>query len=372
MPRLSTTDLRAAIARIARVPQLLVALRLRRHAGAARRRPDRRPAPLPEAVAAIRALASLPQTTVAVISGRALRDLAALSRLPSEVHLVGSHGSEFDVGFVQRLAPELVALRDPAARRAARDRRARTRASAWRRSRPASPCTSAAPTREVGERALEAVRCGPATWPDIHVTHGKDVDRAVACSRPTRARPSTRCAPSRRPAPCSSSATTSPTRTRSRSCTAPTSASRSAPGETPAAYRVDDPIDAVRVLGAPARDAPALALRRARGADRAALHARQRLDGGAAHARRARSPGSAIPGPDSAAVFADLLGGERGRALLGRAGRATGIPLGQRYRPGTMTVETRWSGLTVTDWLTACRRRRRAERARTARPSSAC
>src|SRR5207245_920758 len=27
------------------------------------------------------------------------------------------------------------------------------------------------------------------------------------------------------------------------------------------------------------------------------------------------------------------------------------IPLGQRYRPGTMTVETRWSGLTVTDWL---------------------
>ena len=26
-------------------------------------------------------------------------------------------------------------------------------------------------------------------------------------------------------------------------------------------------------------------------------------------------------------------------------------PLGHRYRSGTMTVETRWSGLTVTDWL---------------------
>ena len=36
----------------------------------------------------------------------------------------------------------------------------------------------------------------------------------------------------------------------------------------------------------PARDAPALALRRARGADRAPLHARQRLDRGAAGARR--------------------------------------------------------------------------------------
>src|SRR5207244_9904515 len=67
--------------------------------------------PLPEAVAAIRALAALPQTTVAVISGRALRDLAALSRLPSEVYLVGSHGSEFDVGFVDALPPERQRLR---------------------------------------------------------------------------------------------------------------------------------------------------------------------------------------------------------------------------------------------------------------------
>src|SRR5256886_4905035 len=69
--------------------------------------------PLPEAVAAVRALAALPQTTVAVVSGRALRDLATLSRLPREVHLVGSHGSEFDVGFVQPLAPDLVDLRTP-------------------------------------------------------------------------------------------------------------------------------------------------------------------------------------------------------------------------------------------------------------------
>src|ERR687885_560385 len=67
--------------------------------------------PPPEAVAAIRALAALPQTTVAVISGRALRDLAALSRLPSEVYLVGSHGSEFDVGFVEALPEDRMRLR---------------------------------------------------------------------------------------------------------------------------------------------------------------------------------------------------------------------------------------------------------------------
>src|SRR5581483_11939416 len=59
--------------------------------------------PRPESVGALRALAGLHETTAAVISGRALRDLATLSRLPAEVHLVGSHGSEFDVGFVHAL-----------------------------------------------------------------------------------------------------------------------------------------------------------------------------------------------------------------------------------------------------------------------------
>jgi len=102
-------ELRAAVTRIARVPLLLVACDYDGTLAPIVQDPTEA-VPLPEAVAAVRTLASLPQTTVAVVSGRALRDLAALSRLPSEVHLVGSHGSEFDVGFVQRLAPELVDL----------------------------------------------------------------------------------------------------------------------------------------------------------------------------------------------------------------------------------------------------------------------
>src|SRR6478609_12085437 len=99
-------DLRAALGRIARVPQLLIGCD---YDGTLAPLVDDPAAagPLPEAVAAVRALAALPQTVVAVISGRALRDLATLSRLPSEVHLVGSHGSEFDLGFIQRLEPEL-------------------------------------------------------------------------------------------------------------------------------------------------------------------------------------------------------------------------------------------------------------------------
>src|SRR5918995_3392821 len=102
--------LRSAITQLARIPQLLVACDYDGTLAPIVEDPAAA-APIPEAVAALRSLASLPQTTVAVVSGRALRDLAAMSRLPSEVHLVGSHGSEFDVGFVTRLEPHLVELR---------------------------------------------------------------------------------------------------------------------------------------------------------------------------------------------------------------------------------------------------------------------
>jgi trehalose 6-phosphate phosphatase len=56
------------------------------------------------------------------------------------------------------------------------------------------------------------------------------------------------------------------------------------------------------------------------------------------------------PGPDSAAVFADLVGGAGAGHFSVRPER-NGLPLGQRYVPGTMTVQTRWSQLLVSDYL---------------------
>lgn len=64
------------------------------------------------AVAAMRALAEQANTHVAVVSGRSLRDLATLSRLPEEIRLIGSHGSEFDLGFAASLSPDLTARRN--------------------------------------------------------------------------------------------------------------------------------------------------------------------------------------------------------------------------------------------------------------------
>ena len=55
--------------------------------------------PVDESATALRALAALPNTHTAVMSARPLRDLAADSRLPREVHLVGSNGAEFDSEF---------------------------------------------------------------------------------------------------------------------------------------------------------------------------------------------------------------------------------------------------------------------------------
>ena len=101
--------LRQALATVARSPQLLVACDYDGTLAPVTGDPWS-VRPLPEAASALRSLALLPATTSAVISGRALRELAAMSRLPGEVHLIGSHGSEFDIGFAHALDPRARAL----------------------------------------------------------------------------------------------------------------------------------------------------------------------------------------------------------------------------------------------------------------------
>jgi trehalose-phosphatase len=165
--------LRAAVARVARVPVLLVACDYDGTLAPIVEDPTKA-VPLHQAVIALRDLAGLPQTSAAVISGRALRDLAALSRLPGEVHLVGSHGSEFDVGFVdaldaeaQQLRTELVDTLKGLVHRREGVRLEIKPASVAVHVRGASP--------EDSQAVLEAVRTGPARWPGITVTRGKEV-----------------------------------------------------------------------------------------------------------------------------------------------------------------------------------------------------
>ena len=339
-------ELRAAVARVARVPVLLVACDYDGTLAPIVADPTKA-VPLSEAVAAVRALASLPQTTVAVISGRALRDLAALSRLPSEVHLVGSHGSEFDVGFVDALAPEAQQLRTELVETL----------SALVRRRPGvrlevKPASVAVHTRaaapDVAAVVLEAIRTGPATWPGINVTHGKEVvELSVIATHKGMAVDALRTQISASAVVFIGDDVTD--ENAFAHLHGPDAGVKVGPGETRARYRVRDPYDAARVM--------ALLLQ----------HRRQWLFGERSvpierHSMLANgrtvglvTPDARVtwlchPRPDSAAIFADLLGDSSAGHFTIRPEREV-LPLGQRYRPGTMTVETRWSGLTVTDWL---------------------
>ncbi|MEZ5249504.1 MAG: trehalose-phosphatase [Ilumatobacteraceae bacterium] len=63
--------------------------------------------PWSPSIEVLRRLAALPHTTVAVVSGRSLTDLRALSHLGDVAILIGSHGAEFGDGGVDGLDPDV-------------------------------------------------------------------------------------------------------------------------------------------------------------------------------------------------------------------------------------------------------------------------
>ncbi len=339
-------ELRAAIGRIARVPQLLVACDYDGTLAPIVEDPSKA-VPLPESVAAVRALAALPQTTVAVVSGRALRDLAALSRLPSEVHLVGSHGSEFDIGFVERLSPELIAVRTRL-----RDALREIAASHPGVRLERKPASVAVHTRgvdpQVAAAVIEAVRGGPATWDGVTVTQGKEViELSVVATHKGTAVDQLRTQLSASAVLFIGDDVTD--ENAFGNLHGPDVGIKIGPGETKAQYRVAEPLEAARVLG--------LLLETRRhwlfGERAVPIERHSMLANGRTVALltpEAKVTWLCNPKPDSAAIFADLVGGSPA-GYFSVAPERGGIPLGQRYRSGTMTVETRWSGLTVTDWL---------------------
>ncbi len=168
----SLGDLGERIRHLARVPTLLVASDY-----------DGTIAPLVDdpmtavanrdAAAALRSLAELANTHVAAISGRSLRDLATLSHFPEEIRLVGSHGSEFDLGFASQLSPELV------------HRRRELTDAVKELGQKYSARVEEKPTGvtfhlrmlddDAAVRARDELVRGPASWDGIHTRTGHDV-----------------------------------------------------------------------------------------------------------------------------------------------------------------------------------------------------
>ncbi|AKK29654.1 trehalose-phosphatase [Mycobacterium sp. EPa45] len=165
-------DLRRALTAVAHVPRLLVASDFDGTVAPIVSNPaDARP--IPAAAAALARLATLESTSAALISGRALSTLRELSGAPAEVHLVGSHGAEFDADFLDAI--------DDAAKQQLTELKQTLTALAERypgatvEKKPVSVAfhvrnTAPAHAQQALDDALDAVR----NW-DIHVTEGKAV-----------------------------------------------------------------------------------------------------------------------------------------------------------------------------------------------------
>jgi trehalose 6-phosphate phosphatase len=303
--------------------------------------------PLPEAVAALRSLAGLPETTTAVISGRALRELAVMSRLPAEVHLVGSHGSEFDIGFVRALEEPVRALLDRLVREL-HELTAREPGVVLE-VKPASVAVHVRQARAaVAGRVLARLRSGPGTWDGVHVTEGSAVlELSVVQTDKGEALDAVRHQSGATGAVVLGDDNSSEEMFSRLS--GPDLGVKVGAGSTLAPYRIADSAAVAAVLSFLAEERRTWLY----GEQAPPIERLSMLGNGRSVALvtpDARVCWQCLPGPASGAVFADLLGGPSAGHFSIRPQHA-GLPLGQRYVTGTMTVETRWSRLLVTDYL---------------------
>jgi trehalose 6-phosphate phosphatase len=339
-------ELRRAICQLARTPRLLVASDYDGTLAPIVSDPEQA-RPLPESVNALRSLASLHETTSAVISGRALRDLATLSRLPGEVHLVGSHGSEFDVGFVHALDATAKAL----LRRmeAELEEIVDSHEGVHLEVKPASVAVHVRRAdASVGETVLAAVRSGPCTWEGVQVTEGKAViELAVVETNKGQALDILRHQVGATAAIFLGDDVTDEKAFARLS--GPDVGIRVGAGESLAEHYVNDPADVATVLAFLLEERRAwLHGDQAVPIERLTMLANERSV--ALVTPDAKVNWLCHPEPDSAAIFADLLGGPAAGHFSIKPEHGS-LPLGQRYLPGTMIVETRWSRLLVTDYL---------------------
>lgn len=300
-----------------------------------------------EALVALKALAAMPQTHVAIISGRSLRDLAGRTREVDDAHLVGSHGSEFEPGFAQSIPPEALALFE---RLTVRLRElAASGAGLTLEEKPASLALHYRNADEgVAQAALAAILRDPAGWPGVHVRHGKkvielsivDTNKGAALRR-IRQRVG------------ASAVVFLGDDTTDEDAFAtiggPDIGVKVGPGETAARFRVAETVDVARLLAR-------LAERRSEwvaGAHAPAIEQHSLLSDQRTVALvdpRARVVWLCLPRIDSSAVFAELLGGPTA-GFFEASPAPDAPPPQQRYLADSFVLESSWSNLRVTDYL---------------------
>ncbi|MBO1267841.1 trehalase-like domain-containing protein [Arthrobacter cavernae] len=302
--------------------------------------------PLGSAAVALRALAALPNTHAAVISGRSLRDLAAVSRLPAEVHLVGSYGAEFDMAFAYGipLATELLLQQAAMALNEAVGFEKgisieRKPVAVGVHTRPATPAVAAKVTRQAEEIAREL---GLFFMVDGSVLDLSVVEPAKdAALEQLRTRLGASAALFAGDADSDEHAIGT--------LRGPDLGLHVGPGETVADHRLPHPESFAKVL------AILFELRRAWlfGEDAVGLERHSMIGNGTSTALltpEAKICWMSHPLPDSGSLFAHILGGDPAGHFSVEPLKASQV-LGQRYVDNTMIVETRWADVAVTDYL---------------------
>jgi len=133
---------------------------------------------LPEALAAVERLAALPNTHVAVVSGRSLASLRSLVRPGPRVTLIGGHGAESEDGTGAPGGPGLAgSARELLAHLAAElaEISARHPGTEVEDKATSVAIHTRRCTRPVAALIAAEVLDGPATWPGVQLLQGKEV-----------------------------------------------------------------------------------------------------------------------------------------------------------------------------------------------------
>jgi trehalose-phosphatase len=303
--------------------------------------------PHPGALVAIRNLAHLPQTHVAVISGRALRSLGELATFPEDVHLVGSHGSEFDLDFAHRLPADRARLRGEIAT-LLRDVAARHPGFRVEEKPGSLAFHYRLVPSDVAEATVQELRERLVEYEGLYVRGGKQVfEISVVETNKGRALETIR-----RRVGASAAIFFGDDLTDEEafaSLAGPDVGVKIGEGATRAAFRVADPMEAARIL-ARICELRAEWLERTQFVpiEQHSLLSDQRT--AALVAPGGRVVWLCVPRIDSPALFAELLGGPVAGHFTVRPS-ADGADGRQSYRPNSLVLETRWPGVRLTDAL---------------------
>ena len=340
-------ELAERIRHLARVPNLLVACD---YDGTLAPLVDNPMEAIPnrDSAAAMRSLAEQANTHVTVISGRSLRDLATLSRMPEEIRLVGSHGSEFDLGFAAQLEEPLAKLRNELVSEV---RELGIKYDAIVEEKPAGVTYHfrGVPT-ERAEAAREELVRGPATKDDVFVRNGHDIlEFSVIDTNKGGALESIRHQVGASAVIFFGDDVTDEDGFRTLS--GPDIGVKVGEATTAAEYRVSSPETVAQVLALLAE----LRGRWLRGEGLVPIEDHSILSDlrtAAIVTPEASISWLCVPRIDSGAVFAQLLGGpSAGHFTVRGGGQGSSQPVGQRYVNNSMVLETEFSTFTLTDFL---------------------